>query len=409
MPDRRQRQFLKACAALGLTALGAHRNARAQSAQSQERLRALMERSRAGRAAPAALDAPTRTLGGISAERAAERVTLLEQGEAALRRIDAEAAQAAFEKAALIAHMADTEMGLVRSYMQSGAYRRALAFGAHTAGAHLDVVGGSALYAWLLHRGGQDAVAHRLLNEAAARAPDQPLIHAVQEALKRQAEPARGAMLLPPARLAPYGQMPKQRSSVVASGTLVLQGRGVLVPQVALRGAANVWVRSARGELVSAKADARVAHGLALLRLARPLGATTFTTVERPVFAGSPSFAVQHSTDETAEPAWPVLRAQFFMRSDKSPSGLGIEWSATARNPLGGPVFDRFGRIAVIAVQNIAIKSDVMSDVCSPALLTQVWGAGLFDAPDPQAPAVASTPDAIYEQALGLVVQVLRA
>ena len=52
-------------------------------------------------------------------------------------------------------HAADTEIALVRGHMQAGDYRRALAFGAHTAGAHLDVVGGSLLYVWLLHAGGQ--------------------------------------------------------------------------------------------------------------------------------------------------------------------------------------------------------------------------------------------------------------
>jgi hypothetical protein len=45
-----------------------------------------------------------------------ERNALLAQGEAALARSDTDAAQSAFERAALIQHAADTEMGLVRTW-----------------------------------------------------------------------------------------------------------------------------------------------------------------------------------------------------------------------------------------------------------------------------------------------------
>ena len=91
----------------------------------------------------------------ISPERLKEKAQLLATGEAALARIDLDAALQAFDRAASIQHAADTEMALVRTYLQAGQYRRALASGAHTAGAHLDVVAGSALYAWLLNTGGQ--------------------------------------------------------------------------------------------------------------------------------------------------------------------------------------------------------------------------------------------------------------
>ena len=107
----------------------------------------------------------------VAPERLQERADLLASGEQALARRDVDAALLAFDRAALILHAADTEIALVRAYMQGGDYRRALAFGAHTAGAHLDVVGGSALYAWLLHAGGQSAIAQRLIDEAQGRAP----------------------------------------------------------------------------------------------------------------------------------------------------------------------------------------------------------------------------------------------
>jgi hypothetical protein len=93
-------------------------------------------------------------------------------------------------------------MGLVRTYMQTGQYRRALAFGAHTAGAHLDVVGGSALYAWLLHIGGQPVFAQRLMAQALVRVPGHPLLASVQQQLQTNAPLASGAMLQAPVPMA---------------------------------------------------------------------------------------------------------------------------------------------------------------------------------------------------------------
>ncbi|MCX8507747.1 MAG: HutD family protein, partial [Rhodobacteraceae bacterium] len=46
----------------------------------------------------------------------------------------------------LIRHEAVAEWGLVRSWMQAGEYRRALAFSAHAAGAHVDVIEGAGLH-----------------------------------------------------------------------------------------------------------------------------------------------------------------------------------------------------------------------------------------------------------------------
>jgi len=60
----------------------------------------------------------------------------VQEGEAKLAAGDASGAQQAFEAATQIVHAADVELGLVRSYMQAGDYRRALSFSAHAAGAH---------------------------------------------------------------------------------------------------------------------------------------------------------------------------------------------------------------------------------------------------------------------------------
>src|SRR5262245_62514709 len=66
------------------------------------------------------------------------RSDLLRNGEAALARGDTAKALEAFERAAAMMHAADAEIALARTYMQSGAYRRAAALAAHAPGAHRD-------------------------------------------------------------------------------------------------------------------------------------------------------------------------------------------------------------------------------------------------------------------------------
>lgn len=189
--------WLLACILLAL--VGALNPASA-SESSEKKLRQLMLQQRQS-AGISATSVP-------SAERLQERTLLLKKGESALVRLEVDSALQAFERAALILHAADTEIALVRAYMQGGEYRRALAFGAHTAGAHLDVIGGSALYAWLLYIGGQPAIAQRLLSEVESRSPDKPLIKTVQQQLASglpRAGHATPALLTLPTRLAPYG------------------------------------------------------------------------------------------------------------------------------------------------------------------------------------------------------------
>ena len=140
----------------------------------------------------------------VSPELLQERAELIKTGEAALVALQPDVALTAFERAASILHAADTEMALVRTYMQHGQYRRALAAGAHTAGAHLDAVGGAALYAWLLHAGAQTGVAQRLLGEAQSRMPGNELLAQVQQQLASGRPLATGSMLNPLSRLLKY-------------------------------------------------------------------------------------------------------------------------------------------------------------------------------------------------------------
>lgn len=89
-----------------------------------------MTKPKAGRRAIAAIAAGLAACGALALGGPAPAAA-----QAALQDKD-KAAAATIERAAMMLHAPDTEMGLVRSYMQAGHYRRALAFCAHTAGVH---------------------------------------------------------------------------------------------------------------------------------------------------------------------------------------------------------------------------------------------------------------------------------
>ena len=71
--------------------------------------------------------------GGLDAATFTERQRLLLQGEQALSRMQPSQALDLFDRAALMLHAADAEVALVRTHMQAGDYRRALAFAPRSA------------------------------------------------------------------------------------------------------------------------------------------------------------------------------------------------------------------------------------------------------------------------------------
>lgn len=398
MPHRRQRQPLirrhpaprAVLAALALACLGLPAAAWA-TPESQERLRLLMQ-GKAPAAAPA------------TADRLREREALLAQGEAALGAANAQAAEEAFSRAGLIRHAADSEMGLVRAHMQAGQYRRALAFGAHTAGAHLDVVGGAALYAWLLHLGGQEAVARRLLTEAQARAPLQPLVAGVTRQLAFPVPRAGGAMLEPPARLAPYGPVPGMpvRVAVVASATLVGDGHLAIMPAQAVAASSRYWVRNGLGQGSAARvASVDRVHGVALLRLDVPLPTPALSRAPGDAFPGSVSFAAEYPLSPDATPAWPVMKAGFMGQATDGQGERLLDLGLAPGSPHGGPVFDHAGRLA-----GVAVRAARASRVVGARKLLRLFG-GQIGLPVSTA-AGKQAPDALYEPALQLTLQVIR-
>lgn len=385
----KRRLLLGSALAAAAAAAAVRAQGPATAGASDERLRALMQARGAAPATP-------------SPERLREREALLSQGEAALAALDTDRAQALFDRAALILHAADTEMGLVRCYMQAGSYRRALAFGAHTAGAHLDVIGGTALYAWLLHAGGQRAVAGQMLARANERAPLQPLLQSVSAQLGKPWPLAQPELLLPPIRLAPYAQ-PLGRAAVVATGTVVSGGRSVLASVAALRPGARYWARNGLGHTVALRVAQRWDRlGLAELAPASPLPDPELLAAERAPFPGSVAQAVEFAPDEAGRPAWPLLTTGFVGAPLDAHGWRRLGVGLPARGLRGGPVLDARGRLAGIALPGP--DGDRLLGV------TRLPQGRFAPAAAPASAAAPSTAgvDVVYEQALRSAVQLLR-
>ncbi len=327
----------------------------AQPSASDEKLRQLMERARSPDASNSGDSAVPAARGTVTASRMAERAALLKTGETALARLDVTVALDAFDRAALILHAADTEIALVRTYMQGGEYRRALAFGAHTAGAHLDVIGGSALYAWLLQAGGQGVIAQRLLMEAEARKPGDQVLAAVRSEFKSGVPVASGQLLATPTRLAPYGQNSgvPAKACVLGSGLLLASGTQALVPAVLLPRSGGLWLRNGLGQLSRGVVEKRLPDlELAVINLKSPLPAPeNLSALTSAAFPGSVAYAVEYARQPDAEAAWPVLRTGFLgaASGDSGTRKLGVYMPP---GPRGGPVFDVGGRLMGVAISH---------------------------------------------------------
>ena len=333
-----------------------------------------------------------------------ERSELLQRGEVALARGDVGQALNAFERAGTMMHAAETEMGLVRTYMQSGAYRRALSFAAHTAGAHRDAPAGAVLYAWLLHIGGQTAFAQRVLDGTEARSPGDALVAQARAQLRSPAPVASGALLSAPWRTAPFdaGAALPASAHVVCSGVLVDGGRHALAPLIDAR---TVWLRNGLGRKSAAQVERRIESlGLVLLQLDDPIkGGPDSTLAPRDPFPGSAGFALDYSATPDAAPAWPMLHSGFIGRRDDSErlSKLGIEMPAGAQ---GGPVFDAGGHFTGIALRG----TDGQDRLLAVSALRREFGALLGFVANQSA--VQRMPaDAIYESAMAVTLQVIAA
>lgn len=290
--------------------------------------------------------------------RPADRQALVQRAAAALELGDADAALRDYEAAAAQEHAADIEIGIVRSLMLAGHYRRALAFAAHTSQAHPDAPAGAGLYAQLLELGGQPAMAARVRPRSA-----------------------------PPGVLLP----------AVATGVVIDAGRHALLPLRALHEASANKLRDGQGREVGAQVAQRdEALGLALLRLDTPLSqAPRLVWAARDAFPGSVAHAVAATPCATGAPPWPRLHSGFV-----GARTLGIDLAGDA---AGGAVFDAAGRVI-----GIALVGDDGSDRLISAAALRSWLGPLLGEPAGEvanAPAAPLPLDAIYERALRITVQ----
>lgn len=318
---------------------------------------------------------------------------------------NAAAAETALESAGAGVHDATVEIALVRTYMQRGEYRRALAFAAHAAGEHGDYAAAGALYAWLLHAGGQQRVASRLLDSAFAAAPADAVLLAVRERLASPSPTATGALLVPPARFAPYATGAAAEGRTVASAVLIDGGRRALA-SVAVGGL--LWLRNGIGGTARASVERRfevAGAALTLLRLETPLPSPENVAVaERVPFAGSVGVAVEYAaTPARSEAAWPWLRLGFFGRAPSATAlpALGIDMPP---GPRGGPVFDDAGRLVGLALRTVDMR-----DLLVPAAMLPDELRALLGVPSPGGPTPRAPLDLTYERSLLLALQVIAA
>ncbi|MDM0078459.1 hypothetical protein QTH90_28910 [Variovorax sp. J2P1-59] len=346
------------------------------------------------------------------------RSTLLRRGEAELARGELVAATDTFERAAMMLHAPDTEMGLVRASMQAGQYRRALAFCAHVAGAHLESGPAGALYAWLLRVGGQGEFAERVLRETLDRLPQDPVALDVHRAFGSSAPVASELLLRTPHRMAPQALMEDGQPAVpsaarvVSSGVLIGNGTMALVPSAVIRPGTTqaIWVRNGMGETTLARADAATqpleALGVTVLRLDAPLAADgTPAPASRDPFAGSAGFAFEYAVQESTAPAWPWLSQGFFggFLGDGGLRKLGIGMPAST---YGGPVLDAAGRLAGMVLPGRGDEAAMLpasrwADLLPEAASTRPSGGATAR------PGAPMPPDQAYELGLRAALQVI--
>ena len=329
--------------------------------------------------------------------------SLLERAEAALEAGDTQTALDALQQAAAQRHSPDIETGLVRAQMQAGEYRRALAFAAHTAGAHPFDGNGIALYGWLLYVGGQPVLAHQLLGAAAQRLPGDPAVAATLERTQAVAPPSVGSA--PPRFRFPLrGPTPGSDARWVGSATSVGDGQLALVPLAWLEGAQTIWLRDCTGGTYPAELVKREPQiGLALLRLMGvEAGVKSVPAARREAFAGSPAFAFGHVAPAAGMPPWPVMTLGFLAmpRAVQGARPLGFDLSSSSP---GGPVFDSSGRWIGVTLPNADGTASLVSAAAARALWEPGEAAGA--APERVTPRIAV--DELYEAASRLTLQVI--
>ncbi len=264
---------------------------------------------------------------------------LLRRGEQALAAGDAAAARSAFEEASAKQHSAEVEIGATRTLMLEGEYRQALAFAAHTAGAHPEVAQGAVLYARLLALSGMTAVAAQVLERAAERSDARASIEAWRSA-------GADAVWLRPAA---HGETLPPSARTRTGAWLLEDGIHALAPALGIDGCTHLWVRNGIGRTVAVSVERRMHEmGLVLLRLevALPSDAGPAWAARDP-FPGSPLYAGTTGQGDAASPAWPQLQVAFAGAAGEHERRLGVDLPG---NSAGAGVLDTAGHFVGLSV-----------------------------------------------------------
>ncbi len=322
------------------------------------------------------------------APRSPAQQQLLERAASSLARGDAAAALRDYEAAATQEHALDIELGIARSLMRGGEYRRALTVAAHSAGAHGDNVQGALLYARLLELGGQAQAARRVLDTAAVRVPDSAAL-----ALAHR-EVASGETVA-------FERLPAGWR-LVGAATLIDAGRQALVPLQAIDRASTVGLRDGLGRVSRAQVVERdESLRIAQVRLDQPFdGAPRLQRPPREPFPGAPVYVATAACNAGgSQPCavWPRLQLGFLGMFDAASASHALGNELDGEAP-GGPVFDARGRWVGVALRRESTR------LLGSAVLHNRFG--LNDEID-AGPSVTQplTPDAIYEAALRLSLQ----
>lgn len=328
---------------------------------------------------------------------------LIVRAESALQAGESDAARLAFEQAAALQHDADIEIGWVRAQMQAGEYRRALAFAAHIAGAHPHESQGAALYAWLLHLGGQDKAAHTTLARGLQRLPGDALLSGVEQRLAPYTADVAAASDTPWPFVPQWlGEPVPAQARSAGNAVLLPDARHALVPLSLIEGSRTLWLRNGLGRTTRAELlSSDAASGLAVLQLAAPLDApAALTLAPREPFAGSPGWVVGYRADAQARAAWPKLSPGFL--GMPAPGAmqrrLGIEVPVGS---AGSPVFDVSGRLAGIVLPAGADGQPRLGSAAALSAVAMLEPAGAA-APPPM------PLDQLYERALRSSLQLIR-
>ncbi|MFN0160446.1 MAG: hypothetical protein ACKVQQ_04400 [Burkholderiales bacterium] len=324
-----------------------------------------------------------------------ERVRVLALAEAALASGAAAEARDHFERATAILHALDAEMGMVRALMQSGEYRRALALAAHASGAHPELGAGAALYAWLLHLGGQGSIARDILEGAAARPNADPWVSATRNLMRHTGSAVPPILLRPPARFAPYSPADDGQPRRRISAGLRVGANTVLAPAAGLEYSTGVTLRDQAGNLMRAHVE-RIAAGtgIALLRAPESENCAVPRVVPTRAHPGSPALSV--GFDAGPDLRWPRLALGFLGR----PAGLPPYPAAPASGLLpGAGVWNQAG-----ALVGFAVAGAGPAPLLVPADVLLSLGIAL---PTAEVPAGPRALDEIYEAAWRCTVEVL--